>query len=670
MLYRGIQNILKKIHLPTALVFITVLVAVLFFSFEPTVFAQEGSGGDNNPLAGFADGVFRAFLEGSGKFIAYVLLFISSILASFLSTVSYLFNTAMLLTVFRFADYFGNSDGLLLAWTILRDIANIVLLFGFVFMGIATILDVDLHRYNAKKAIPMLVIFAILLNFSLFAAEAIVDVANSVSASFYTQAAGGVDCSTDEGIQTCAEDGLAGKIVQATGLAGILNFENIFSSYRSIWNADGAEGGLRAAVLFFVLFMLVVTVIIVLLAATVMLVSRAIVLAIVFITSPIGFAGMAIPPLQGLSKQWWDALINNALFAPVFVLLILVGLTILEGLYTALGVTTDQNLLSVLLSDDPQAGVLTGNVFVMFAFAIGFFIAALLIAQHLGLAGSKAVVGSANKWMGRAAGFGAFGLPALAYRQTAGRAIDATSRFARRAGLPVVPIIGKPLSQMLDYGATASGDFRGTGMAGDRFGKTDDFSKAAKKGYRGVAKAAGEDRDERAGSVVKARKEWIDERTARANAMQSDIDNARTDAEREKLQKKKDRYDARTQKAFQKFASSEERKKFEEDQKRYFELQADRREAAKDGDKDRTEELTKQIGELGKKLGKGQTDAFLQRYADSMAEMADILRFVGYDIRGMRMATSSINKTLGKSSNDKLMDDLKKALSDKGEEKK
>lgn len=653
-----VRSLLETLTTRQGLLFLGVLVCVLFFSLTAPAFAEENSG--------IGQWIFQAFLDGVGKFIAFVLLFISSILALTLGTVSYLFNTAMLLTVFRFADYFGNSDGLLLAWTILRDIANIVLLFGFIFMGIATILDVDLHKYNAKRTLPTLIIFAILLNFSLFTAEAIVDVANSVSASFYTQAAGGVDCSTDEGIQICAEDGLAGKIVQATGLAGVLNIGDL-SGYENIWTADD---GLQAAVVFFMLFMLVVTTIIVLLFSTVLLVSRAIVLAIVFVTSPIGFAGMAIPPLQGLSKQWWDALINNALFAPAFVLLVLVGLKILEGLYTALGVTTDDNLLRVLLSDDPQAGVLTGNVFVMFAFAIGFFIAALLVAQHLGVVGAQAVVGKGKDLIsrsalfgGRVAGFAGFGVPAWAARQTAGRAASWTGRALRRSGFVTVPVVGKPITQGFESVAGSSMDIRGTGITGKAFGQTGDISKATKKGYTGVAEHVGGDKSERAESVAKARKDWLQERENRSNAMATRIGKAKTVSEREALEKKKERYDRRTQRAFRKFESKDEKDKFKDSQDQYFDLKRQISDAIRAGNQPLVDQLKNDIKPHEEAVGnKGQTDAFLRDYANSMAEMADVLRYIGYDIRGMRITSSKLNKSLGKTSNDILIDQLKGAL--------
>ncbi len=71
---------------------------------------------------------------------------------------------------------------MLIAWGILRDIGNIVILFGFILMGVMMILD--LESFNVRKALPRLLIFAVLLNFSLFASEAVVDVANDSQQPF------------------------------------------------------------------------------------------------------------------------------------------------------------------------------------------------------------------------------------------------------------------------------------------------------------------------------------------------------------------------------------------------------------------------------------------------------------------------------------------------------
>jgi hypothetical protein len=74
-----------------------------------------------------------------------------------------LFNFAVITLVLEYSKYLGNSAGLLAGWGVLRDIGNIALLFGFVWIGVRTILNIG--HYSVGKTLPLLIIFAALLNF-------------------------------------------------------------------------------------------------------------------------------------------------------------------------------------------------------------------------------------------------------------------------------------------------------------------------------------------------------------------------------------------------------------------------------------------------------------------------------------------------------------------------
>ena len=68
-------------------------------------------------------------------------------------------------------------------WPFVRDFANMFFILILVFIGLATILK--LGDYGAKKALPRLIIIAILLNFSLVIVGFIVDISNIISAGFF-----------------------------------------------------------------------------------------------------------------------------------------------------------------------------------------------------------------------------------------------------------------------------------------------------------------------------------------------------------------------------------------------------------------------------------------------------------------------------------------------------
>ncbi len=418
----------------------------------------------------------------AGKIGASILLIVVMAFSAILGLVGGILNWVMLITVFQYSTYFGNSEGMLVAWSVLRDLGNIVLLFGFIFIGLQTILNIG--HFSVSKALPRLVIFAILINFSLFVSEAVVDVSNVFASTFYTQA-GQVDCTDNVNMEKCANDGIAGKIMKEAGLSGIFSVD---SQLGGLW---GAANGSDMFFLYFCLIILVLIMIVVFIAAIILFVIRAVVLMLLLVTSPIGFVGMAIPQLEEFSSMWWKKLISNAIFAPVFLLMLLVGLKIMDGasgIFNAGGAS-----LTVALM---QGSTGTGGIFILYSLIIGFMIAALMSAKSLGAVGASFAVSSSSKMVGSAS-FGALG---FAGRRTVGSFADKVrnsegfNKLAQqRPGL--ARIIAKPL----DYGKNASFDARALSplknvakKAGMEFDRPD----RVKKGIHGIEEQKVKERED------------------------------------------------------------------------------------------------------------------------------------------------------------------------------
>lgn len=312
--------------------------------------------------------------------IGSVILGFSTIL---LGMAGVLFNLVVVKAVFGFSTLVGNSPGLLIAWGILRDIGNMLLLFGFIFMGLATILD--LHTYHAKKALPNLIIFAILMNFSLFVSEAIIDVSNGLASVIYTQsstacpdldgslsgAATGSEAEYQkarESYSSCAVNyGIGGSIMEVSGLSTMFTIRD--------------EQAIQSIVVYLGLSLFAIIGAVVMFAAAIMLIVRTVTLTFLIIFSPIGFAGMAIPPLHEQAKKWWSTLINQALFAPVLILLMLVSLKVSASFA---GGGENDSLAAALMS--PSADVMV--VVFVFMLVIGLLIASLIAAKNFGAIGA------------------------------------------------------------------------------------------------------------------------------------------------------------------------------------------------------------------------------------------------------------------------------------------
>lgn len=404
-----------------------------------------------------------------------IALFILSFANLLLGIAGTLFNLVIVKTVFGFSQLVGNSPGLLAAWGILRDIGNMLLLFGFIFIGLATILN--LSTYTAKKTLPLLIIFAILMNFSLFAAEAIIDTSNVLSVTLYEQVDTG-NCSynasasasenTEASISNLTSTnvdencfintGIAGHIMRTTGLTSIFSADDGFSA--------GQYFNLSTTVVLIGLALFATIGAVVLFAASIMLVVRAVVLTFLMVTAPLGFAGMAIPPLQGAAKKWWSQLLHQSFFAPILLLLILVSLKITAPF------SDNEGSLAAALSS-PNASVM--GIILVFTLTIGFLIFSLVAAKKMGAMGAGFAVKTAGTLTAGGIGF--------AGRNTVGRSanfFDSTIRSSKFGQTR----LGRRVATVTSLGAKSSFDPRGTKAAG-AFGKqVGDLGKAHKGGYK------------------------------------------------------------------------------------------------------------------------------------------------------------------------------------------
>lgn len=342
--------------------------ALFFFAKPPVAHAA----GLLDAVSGFASSLFNIALTP-------IALFILTLAGWILGLVGVFFNWVIIRTVFQFGLYFGTTEGMLIAWGVMRDVANIGLLFAFIFMGVLLILNVEGGGHghgggiSARRAIPRLIMFAVLLNFSLFASQAVIDVANALGSQFAGLAGMDKCISAETTTQDCANYGISGKVMHMAGI-------------QTVWNDGISTDG----VVYMGLAMFVMITSMVLLAAAVMLIVRVVILTLLMITSPIGFAGMVIPGLGGLAKQWWHNLISQSFFAPAMLLLMFISLKVAENLNP-----NGTTIVAALAGNNAQSA---GNlqVLVVFAVVIGLMLASLTIASKMGAMGAKFATGAAS----------------------------------------------------------------------------------------------------------------------------------------------------------------------------------------------------------------------------------------------------------------------------------
>ena len=354
-------------------------------------------------------------------------------------------DNAVYYTVVTMGNYVKELAAVGVAWRILRDVGNIVLIFGFLAVGITTILNVDWYG-GGKKMLPAMLAAAVFLNFSLFITEAVIDTGNLVATQFYTQINGGRPAGA-KSFDTITSDGISNKIMGQLGLQTIYNGgrvnTQVFKDNNSI--IIGFMGILLFIILAFVLFSLAFV-----------LIARFVMLIYLIILSPIGFAGYAVPQLKGVSDKWLKDLIGQTITAPILLLL----------LYVALAVITDANFLKFgagyadwtgFVPNSDGSFNLTGfaGMILSFLVAMGLLIFVVITSKNLSAFGASGVVKlgqsamfGARKYAGRSA----LGLGKYAMRQSAGQLAYSAAQGLRRTSFGQSTQAGRLMTTALDRG--------------------------------------------------------------------------------------------------------------------------------------------------------------------------------------------------------------------------
>lgn len=300
-----------------------------------------------------------------------------------LQIVGQLFNWLIYYTIVAFGDSTngfltqGVQSAINTVWTVFRDFANILIIGLFVFIAISIILG--LKEYGAKKLIARALIIAVLINFSLLFTKMIIDGSNFVAYQIYNatklsgapngQIASAASAASEK--PTFAQDGIAGQFIN---FMGVTTVGNTFGTLKD--GADAINNGWITLLHGLFSATLLLAAALVLAYGCFLLAARAILMVFLLITSSLAFATYLIPKVSEGNygwSAWWKALLSNAVFAPLLVLLLYATLQFAKALKPADGT------LGALLSDSSNAG----NLSALFSYIIilGMLFASFKIAS-------------------------------------------------------------------------------------------------------------------------------------------------------------------------------------------------------------------------------------------------------------------------------------------------
>ncbi|TSC61696.1 MAG: hypothetical protein Greene041614_965 [Parcubacteria group bacterium Greene0416_14] len=310
-----------------------------------------------------------------------------------LSAAGFVLGLSIDISVSKMASNVQDITAVKEGWVAFRDLANMAFIFVLLFSAISTILRID--KYGAKSLLPKIVIVALLLNFSFYFTGIIIDASNIVAVGFTKS----ITCALPAG-----EAGPPGPCSMAVAIMQALRIQTVAS--------PAGRPPLEQTFLIFVftilgsLFMLITAFIFFVVA--VLLVTRFVVLVFILILSPLAFVSMIIPGAT-VTKKWQSTLVSQALFAPLFFVL----------MWFVLAVVSSASFKKAVLGGDPgelasafnatnvppSLGHATMMIVFNFIIVTVFEVAALVIAKSMANSGGPAVskmVGFGTKAVGGA----------------------------------------------------------------------------------------------------------------------------------------------------------------------------------------------------------------------------------------------------------------------------
>lgn len=305
-------------------------------------------------------------------------------------------------TVVEMADWVDSIDVVDAAWEILRDIANLTFIFILLYIAIQTILG--LNTQSTYQAIAYTIMIGLLMNFSLFFTQVVIDTSNVIATRFYE------NIKTEDPSNTVATQLLASVKLPTV-------YKNPASgSSNPTWGQIFVTG--FGGVLLFIIVAFSF------LAVSILLIIRFVILIMLMILSPIAFTAYILPKTRGYFMMWLDRLLKECFWVPAYFVLLYIAMRIAATLHQA--INTSGADLNTALADPTSPG--GGETLLHFFVIIFFFVAALIISQKVGATGASTAVSIGSKWgkSGRGmltagAGAATMGAAGFAGRQSLGR---------------------------------------------------------------------------------------------------------------------------------------------------------------------------------------------------------------------------------------------------------
>ena len=426
-------------------------------------------------------------------------------------------------------------------WVIIRDLFNILFIFGLIYIGFKTILGVD--ETGTRRWLISLIGAALLINFSLYFTQVVIEFSNVAARQIHN-----LIVVTDENNKTL---GISRAFMELTQIETYASVDKNVVLIDAVNESTNGSESLRLVMfgLLMMLFMLITS--FVFAAGAFMLLARFVILIFCMIFSPAMFLGWIYPGLSKYTNMWVNTLLKNAFLAPAFLFMMYLSLMVTREL-------AGKGAFSAAFSANSVADG-SFSIFLQFFVIIAFMIGSLMVAKTMGAFGADQSIKIGNSirrqalgYAGRAAGGATFGLVARGLQSSAGRVGQAAAESGRLRGAAASKGVGGWIARKTINASRAAGDSsfdaRRIGRVGGKIG----IGEGGEGGYKSRKDRAQKKDDEFAASLgtvssddaqvvdlqteVDATEQAIKKKKELIRSKQRDKRNAEDDAERNAIQ--------------------------------------------------------------------------------------------------------------------------------------
>lgn len=308
---------------------------------------QNTTGGDSG-LLGLINKIIMFLLGLINEFVYFVFYWL---IAPILQAV---------LSIHTYTDTFVNV--IYPGWEVVRNVCNIFFIVAIIAIAMATLLRVE--GYQFRHLLVQLIMAALLVNFSLVIAQAILALADTIQSQFLPN---NVDV-----IRSLARDLMVSNVRDA------------------VWNLDITKYGSFSQTITFLFWVaLALGSFAVFTGLAAMLVIRIVALWVLLMVSPVAYVAGVIPSTAGMKQEWWSAFLKYAFFTPVIAFFLNMTAKISET------VRNQELLQKVTGADfrDSNSPELTAFVFKVFSniLLLVFLMVAIKVADSFGIYGANIV---------------------------------------------------------------------------------------------------------------------------------------------------------------------------------------------------------------------------------------------------------------------------------------